>query len=70
MDFNFTSIGERISSQRNAFAHGDLNRAFNEETLVDIGYLKIIIYVMQLKTIGLGDEKIRNAVKQLFGVND
>lgn len=69
IDFNFVRIGERIASQRNAFAHGNLSKSFNKDTLVDIGFLKIIVYAMQLKNIGLDDGAIRNAIEQLFGVS-
>lgn len=40
IDFSFVRIGERIASQRNAFAHGNLSKSFNEDTLVYIGFLK------------------------------
>lgn len=69
IDPSFVKIGERIASQRNTFAHGNLSKSFNEGTLVDIGFLKIIVYAMQLKTIGLDDSAIYNTIEQLFGVS-
>lgn len=69
IDFNFVRIGERIASQRNAFAHGNLSKSFNKDTLVDIGFLKIIVYAMQLKNIGLDEDTICSAIEQLFGVS-
>lgn len=69
IDFSFVRIGERIASQRNAFAHGNLSKSFNEGTLVDIGFLIIIVYAMQLKTMRLDDGAICNAIEQLFEVS-
>lgn len=69
IDPSFVKIGERIASQRNAFTHGNLSKSLNKDTLVDIGFLKIIVYAMQLKTIGLDDNAIYNTIEQLFGVS-
>ena len=63
---NYREMGERLSEQRNHFAHGDIDQEFIGLALLDLIFLKEIVYAMQLKRFGLNDENIRKSLKDLF----
>ena len=54
-------MGERLSSQRNNFAHGNLDKEFVGLSLLDLVVLEIVLYAMQLKYYGLEGIKIKKA---------
>lgn len=62
-------MGERLAKQRNHFAHGDLDKEFIDESLLDLVYLEYIIYAMQLRYYGIDDDNIRKSINELFGCN-
>ena len=68
-ELNYSEMGQRLSEQRNNFAHGNLDKDFVGLALLDLMYLEYIIYGMQLKEYGLSDDSIRNAIKGLFKCN-
>lgn len=68
-ELKFSEMGGRIATQRNNFAHGNLDKDFIGLALTDIVFLKKIVYAMQLKRIGLDDYKICNAINELFHLN-
>ena len=51
-------MGERLSSQRNNFAHGNLDKEFVGLSLLDLVVLEIVLYAMQLKYYGLEGIKV------------
>lgn len=63
---NYTDMGERLSEQRNNFAHGNIDREFIGLSLLDLIYMKIIIYILQLKFYGIDDMNIKHAINELF----
>ena len=65
----YSEIGERLSSQRNHFAHGDLDKEFIDLSLLDLIFLEYIVYAIQLKHYGLETIKIQNAINDLFHCN-
>ena len=62
-------MGERLSLQRNNFAHGNLDKEFVGLSLLDLVFLEIILYAMQLKYYGLEEIKIKKAINELFHKN-
>ena len=62
-------MGERLSSQRNNFAHGNLDKEFVGLSLLDLVVLEIVLYAMQLKYYGLEEIKIKKAINELFRRN-
>lgn len=64
---NYSKMGNRISKQRNHFAHGDIDQEFIGLSLLDLVYLEYVIYIMQLKYYGIDNDKIKHAIKELFG---
>ena len=65
----YSSMGERLSSQRNHFAHGDLDKDFIGLALLDLMYLEYVVYAMQLKHYGIEDTNVRKAINELFHLN-
>ena len=65
---NYKKTGERLAEQRNHFAHGALDEEFIELSLLDLVFLEYIIYALQLKNYNIEDKKIKDAIKNLFGV--
>ena len=62
-------MGERLGKQRNAFAHGDLDKDFIGLSLLDLIFLEMIIYAMQLRYFGIEDVLIKHAINNLFKQN-
>lgn len=65
--FEYSAIGQRLSRQRNNFAHGNLDEDFENSSLLDLMYLEYIIYAMQLKEYEVPNDKIKKAINDLFG---
>lgn len=65
-NFKYKDMATRLSSQRNSFAHGHMDKDFKGEDLLDIMFLERMIYSMQLKRIGLSKENIQFAINNLF----
>jgi len=68
-ELNYSEMGERLSQQRNNFAHGNLDKDFVGLSLLDLIFLEIVLYAMQLKYYGLEDINIKKAVNELFHKN-
>lgn len=62
----YTEMGKRLGSQRNNFAHGNLDKEFDDLALLDLVYLEYLIYAIQLKSYGVDNEKIQAAINELF----
>ena len=69
VNFDYKEIGKRVSDQRNHFAHGDLDKEFIKEALLDVTFLKYIVYTLQLKSFGLTNDNIRKAINDVFHLN-
>lgn len=65
-ELNYSEMGQRLSNQRNHFAHGDLDKDFIDLSLLDLIFLENIIYAMQLKYYDVDDKEIQRAIKELF----
>lgn len=65
--FDYKKIGNRVSTQRNNYAHGKIDQNFIGASLIDIIYLEYMIYIMQLKHYGLNNKNIQLSIKELFG---
>ena len=68
-ELNYIKMGERVAQQRNNFAHGNLDKEFIGLALLDIVFLQMIVYAMQLQRIGLDDLQIRGAINTLYHIN-
>lgn len=68
-ELNYSKMGERLSQQRNNFAHGNLDKDFVGLSLLDLIFLEIVLYAMQLKYYGLEDINIKKAINDLFHKN-
>lgn len=64
--FDYKTIGNRLANQRNDFAHGNIDKEFVGESILDLIFLRYLIYAMQLKRIGISDYSIKNAINELF----
>ena len=62
-------MGERLASQRNHYAHGDLDEEFIGDSLLDLIFLERVLYAMQLKRFGVSDKNIQYAINDLFHCN-
>ncbi len=67
-EFDYTKIGLRIQSQRNNFAHGNLDKEFDEIASLDLIFLEKVVYLLQLSSYDLDNNIIVEQVKRLFGM--
>lgn len=65
-DLIYSEMGQRLASQRNNYAHGNLDIDFIDNALLDLVFLERIVYVMQLKRYGIEEKNIQLAVNDLF----
>ena len=68
-ELNYSKMGERLASQRNHYAHGDLDQDFIGDSLLDLIFLERILYAMQLKRFGVSDKNIQHSINDLFHCN-
>lgn len=68
-ELKYSEMGQRLSDQRNHFAHGDLDKDFIGLSLLDLIFMEYIIYAMQLKYYGLEDREIQLSINDLFHLN-
>lgn len=61
-----TQLWERLSRQRNNYARGNLDKEFEGLALLDLVYLELVLYAMQLKYYGVEDIKIKKSINELF----
>lgn len=65
---NTNSIFTELQKLRNDFAHGNLEINLELKGLVGMIYLERMVYIMQLKRLGLDEENIKIAINDLFGL--
>ncbi|MEK5364105.1 HEPN domain-containing protein [Peribacillus sp. FSL K6-5616] len=65
-DVKYTEISERIQTQRNNIAHGNIDKEFNSIVILDLLVLEWLYYAMVLSDVGVSREKIRLAINKLF----
>lgn len=68
-ELSYSEMGKRLSSQRNHYAHGDLDQGFIGLSLPDLMYMEYIIYAIQLNHYGIDAKHIRCAINDLFHLN-
>lgn len=66
--YSSKSIGDRLTKERNNFAHGNLEKDFNEDAILDIVLLNRIVFIMQLKKYNIDDLLVKKAINDLFGL--
>jgi len=62
----YTDMGKRLADQRNSFAHGKLDEEFIGLSLLDLIFLEIIIYAIQLNYYGVQPTNIKKSINSLF----
>ena len=65
-ELNYSDMGQRLSKQRNNFAHGNLDKDFIGLSLLDLMFLEIVVYAMQLKHYEIDDIEIQKSINELF----
>jgi len=65
-ELDYSKMGQRLGKQRNNFAHGNLDQEFVGLSLLDLVYLEMVVYAMQLKYYGISEINIQRAINDLF----
>lgn len=68
-ELKYSEMGKRLSSQRNHYAHGDLDQEFIGSSLLDLIYMEYVVYAIQLNYYGVDKKSIRLAINDLFHLN-
>ena len=68
-ELKYSEMGQRLSSQRNNYAHGNLDKEFIGLSLLDLMYMEYVLYAMQLHYYGIDATNIRRAINDLFHLN-
>ncbi len=66
---SYKRIAERIGIQRNNFAHGQIDKEFNELVVIDFIILEWLLYSMRLKSLKFEVPIIKIMINELFGRN-
>lgn len=59
-------IANRIQTQRNNYAHGNIDKEIDLLVVLDLSVLEWCIYVLVLKEIGLEDDIVKKCINKLF----
>lgn len=62
----FAQIADDLQYQRNAYAHGQIDRKLKENIILDVIILEWLNYCMLFKYIGYDEIDIFNAINQIF----
>lgn len=62
----FEEIADELQYQRNAYAHGAIDRKLKENIVLDVIILEWLNYCMLFKQVGYDREDIFNAINQIF----
>ncbi|MFS0883326.1 hypothetical protein [Metabacillus niabensis] len=62
----YKDISERIQTQRNNIAHGNIDKEFNPIVILDLSVLEWLYYAMVLNDIGVPREDIKRSINRLF----
>ena len=65
-NLKYSDMGERLGKQRNNYAHGNLDQEFVGLSLLDLIYLEMVVYAMQLKFYGITNINIQRSLNDLF----
>lgn len=68
-EFKPFEIAKRVTAQRDAFAHGNLAKPFEMESVDDIRLMEYLVFAMQLSEYGIPTNNIIGIIKKLFNVN-
>lgn len=68
-ELKYSEMGKRLSSQRNNYAHGNLDKEFIGLSLLDLMYMEYVLYAMQLNYYSVDTTNIRHAINDLFHLN-
>lgn len=68
-ELKYSEMGKRLSSQRNNYAHGNLDKEFIGLSLLDLMYMEYVLYAMQLRYYGVDTTNIRHSINDLFHLN-
>lgn len=68
-ELKYSEMGKRLSSQRNNYAHGNLDKEFIGLSLLDLMYMEYVLYAMQLHYYGIDTTSIRHCINDLFHLN-
>ena len=69
ISYNHSEIAERIGKQRNNFAHGNLDKEFINESLLDVVFLEQIVLAMQLQYFGIDEVETKKIINEVFRHN-
>ncbi|MGG4467217.1 hypothetical protein ABER68_04160 [Paenibacillus alvei] len=61
-----SEIAERLQTQRNNVAHGNIDKEFNRIVMSDLVVLEWLYYIMVLHNLGVPKANVKSAVNKLF----
>lgn len=62
----YSQIANELQYQRNAYAHGDIERDLKDNIILDVIILEWLNYCMLFKQVGYDEVDIFNAINQIF----
>lgn len=65
----YSNISNRIQSQRNNYAHGNIDKEMNSDVILDIIILEWVNYAIVFKQVGYTDEEITKLINIIFNRN-
>lgn len=64
--FELSDAATCLARQRNAYAHGDLEREFDRKSSLALIYLLYLVYATQLRRHSVDDINVKKAINDLF----
>ena len=68
-EVKYSDIAGRIQTQRNNYAHGNIDKEIDSLVILDLLILEWAIYCMVLTEVGVSEDRIKKCINKLFNRN-
>ncbi len=65
-EFCINDMAIRLQTQRNNYAHGNIDKEFDDLVILDFIIFEWLLYAMRLKSIGVSDDVTKKMINELF----
>lgn len=66
--FDIDRISKRLSKQRNDYAHGNLDEKVEELAFLDLYFIEVVVYILQMNRYRNTEERSKVAIEKLFNL--
>lgn len=68
-EYKITDIATRLQSQRNNYAHGNIDKEVDSDVIIDLLTVEWLLYSIKLSSFGMEKKEVQRIINQLFSRN-